>query len=129
MAKATKTTIDKLDDAIAQILDEYVEGVEKDVNEATVKVGKEGVKALKAKSKSTFGGSGKYAKGWKATTDKTRLGTTVTLHNTTPGLPHLLEHGHANRGGGRTPGRTHIAPVETEIIEKFTKLVKEAVQQ
>lgn len=125
MARATP--IDKLESAIDKILTSYGDDVQKNVDEATVKVGRAGASALRSESKKTFGGTGKYAKGWKAKTEQSRLGTTAIIYNTNPGLPHLLENGHAKRGGGRVPGRKHIAPVEEKIIDKFTKAVKEAV--
>lgn len=125
---ATKTPIDKLDTAIMDILEEYAEDLQRNVDEAAVRVGKAGVNTLKATSKKAFGGSGKYARGWKSTVETGRTGTTVTLHNATPSLPHLLENGHAKRGGGRVAGREHIAPVEKEITEKFEKAVKEAIR-
>ncbi len=124
---AKKTSIDKLDEAIEKALSDYANDVSTGIAEATQAVGKAGVRALKAEAKNKFGGTGKYAKSWKAKTDTTRTGTTVTIYSTMPGLPHLLEHGHANRGGGRTPGREHIAPVEEELVEKFTKKVQEAM--
>lgn len=120
------TSIDKFASTIESILQEYAEDLQQHVDDAAQEVGKAGVKALRAASRS-FGGSGKYARGWTSTTDGSRVGKTVTLHNNFPGLPHLLENGHAKRGGGRVPGRSHIAPVEQEINEKFEAAVKEAI--
>lgn len=127
MARNNKTPIDKLDDAIDAALQAYAEDISQGLEEATIAVGKAGVKALKAESKSKLGGTGGYAKSWRSKVETSRVGSTVILYSGKPGLPHLLEHGHANRGGGRTPGHEHIAPIENELNEKFTKMVKEAV--
>ena len=125
---AKLTPIDNLDAEIMDILEEYAEDLQKNVDAAAVRVGKAGVKALKTASRQNFGGSGKYARGWKSTVEAKRTGTNVTLHNTVPGRPHLLENGYAKRGGGRVAGREHIAPVEKEIAETFEKAVKEAIR-
>lgn len=114
-----KTSIDKLGASIEKILAEYGDELQENIDEITVKVGKAGVTALRNQSKQNFGGTGKYEKGWRSEVDKTRLGTTVTLYNQTPGLPHLLEHGHAKRTGGRVEGKPHIAPVESKLIKQY----------
>lgn len=44
-----------------------------------------------------------------------------------PGLPHLLEKGHATIGGGFVPGRMHIAPAADTAIEEFERAVSEAI--
>lgn len=120
---AKTCTIDNMDAAIMDILNEYEEFTVQTVREATQKIAKEGVKALKSSS-GAFGGSGKYARGWTSTSEGGRLDTTVTIHNRTPGLPHLLENGHAKRGGGRVAGRVHIAPVESKLINDYENYLK-----
>ena len=123
-----KITADNLGEAIAEILEDYGDEVQKDMDDVVKDVGKAGVKAIKSAS-GVFGGTGKYRKGWTSQTDTERYGSTVTIYNRTPGLPHLLENGHAKRGGGRVPGKTHIAPVEQELIKQFEEQIEKAVSK
>lgn len=115
-------------DAISKILEEYHNELDQDVGKAVQSVAKAGAKQLKANSRSSFGGTGRYASGWTVTKEKDRILHTSVIHNRLPGLPHLLEHGHAKRGGGRTEGTTHIAPVEQAVIEQFEKELTNAIQ-
>lgn len=125
---ARKTPVDKLSSQVASILAEYGGEVKESVNEAVKAVVKAGAKALRAQSKQTFGGSGAYAKGWTSTVETGRRSVQGTIYNKDiPGLPHLLEHGHLNRDGSRTPGRAHISLVEQQIIEDFVKEVEEGI--
>lgn len=119
-----KVTMEQLPEAIREILDEYAGEINRFLPEITEEVGKTGVKALRTSAKQKFDGK-KYAGGWRSLTELNRYGATVTIYNgRLPGLPHLLEHGHANRGGGRTEGRVHIAPVEETLIKDFEKKVE-----
>lgn len=119
-----KVTIDNLADTVQEILDEYEGEIEEKMDEIVKRVGKAGVSALKSSSRSTFGGTGKYASGWTSQVETNRYGTVVTIYNKYPGLPHLLENGHAKRGGGRVQGRTHIAPVEEKMVNEFIEGVE-----
>lgn len=120
---ATKRTpIDKLKTDISKILEEYQDEIADNLSEVTNKVAKKGALALQRESRAKFGGSGKYAKGWKVeTTGKTRrqVSWSSVIYNETPGLPHLLENGHALRNGGRVAGRPHIEPIEEEIVKEY----------
>lgn len=120
---ATKVTIENLDTAIQGILQEYEDDISANLDEITRKIGKTGVKALNSASKSAFDGK-KYGKSWTSTAEKGRLYTTVTLHSKMPGLPHLLEHGHAKVNGGRVKGRAHIEPVEQKLVTEYEREVK-----
>lgn len=116
---ATRSTVDTLAADIQKILDEYEEDVQNLSKEAVKKIGQKGVEALKSSS-GVFGGTGKYASGWSSKVEETRMGARATLYNSkVPGLPHLLEYGHAMRGGGRVSGKVHIKPVEDELINAF----------
>lgn len=112
---------------VGKILETYGDDVKEAVKEAVPKVAKGAVKKLRHESPSR---TGKYAKGWTQKTESDRLGTSATVYggkNTYP-LAHLLEHGHAKRGGGRVNGITHIAPVEEWATEELEKEIKEAVK-
>lgn len=105
----------KLIKALNKTVDEVKEGLDKALNESA----QEGVKRLKSGSPNR---TGKYAAGWttKKSTRRDRH-SRIFYNKDYPGLTHLLEHGHAIKGGGRSlGGRTkaqkHIEPVEEYVI-------------
>lgn len=110
---------------MSKILQDYAEDATMTVKDLSKQFAKKGAQAVKSAAKSKFGGTGKYANGWTSTYEEGRLSAQGVIYNkAAPGLPHLLEHGHAKRGGGRVPGRVHIAPVEEKLTEEFEKAVK-----
>lgn len=128
---AKKIPIDRLSAEVNKVLTEYGDEIQENVNDATRKVTKAGAKAVKGNAQSLFRigkGEKNYAKGWTSKFETGRLSAQGIIYNKDlPGLPHLLEKGHANRYGGRTNGKPHIAPVEDKIIEDFTKEVEKAI--
>lgn len=121
-------SIDQLADQIAKELETYSDNVIKGVNESSEKVGEAAVKKLKATAPKR---TGKYGRSWRIKTFKMYgQPDTRIIHAAKPGyrLAHLLEHGHAKRGGGRVKAIPHIKPVEDELIEDFTKGVEEAIK-
>lgn len=123
-----KVTIDNLGSEISKILDEYAGNVDENVDEITKKIGRKGAQALKNESLAKFKDSKKhkkrYGQTWTSKAEKKRLYTTVTIYNSQPGLPHLLEYGHASRNGGRVMGKEHISPVEQQLIAEFEREVR-----
>ena len=74
--------------------------------------------------------TGTYAKSWR--TRKTRESSNVlevTVYSPKRYMiAHLVEHGHAKRGGGRVAGRPHIAPAEQHGIEQLEREITEALE-
>lgn len=73
--------------------------------------------------------TGKYASGWATRTkrDSSEKTTGVVYNKVVPGLPHLLEKGHAKVGGGRVAGHEHIAPAAETAFEDFEERIKRLV--
>lgn len=68
----------------------------------------------------------KYPKSWTYTKQGSRLGFTYVVHNKKYySLAHLLEYGHAKRGGGRTKAYPHIAGVN----ERTAAMLEEEIAQ
>ena len=123
-----KVSLENLGKEIDKIFEEYKGDIESNLDEITKKVGKKGAQALKNESLAAFPDSKKhkkrYGSTWTSRADKERLYTTVTIYNSQPGLPHLLEYGQASRNGGRVEGREHISSVEESLVFEFEREVE-----
>lgn len=102
---------------VQKALEDYQAEVVQTVQEVVPKVGKEAAKKLRSVSPRR---TGKYARGWTSKSEITRIGATATVYGKegTYRLAHLLENGHAKRGGGRVAPIVHIKPVEDWAIEE-----------
>ena len=117
-----------LDKAVNDILSEFSADVTKAAQEAVTEVSKEAVKKLKQTAPK--GKTGKYSRGWTSKVEKTATTAESTIYGKsgTYQLAHLLEHGHARRGGGRTAPIVHIKPVEEWAIAEVEKRIIEKVE-
>lgn len=123
---AQRTPIDKLAANVDKILQEYADDVNKDVSALAKRFAQEGAKAVKGNARGN--GWGEYANGWTSQFEENRYSSQGVIFNKSmPGLPHLLEKGHALRNGGRSRAFPHIAPVEEKLVEDFTKAVEGAI--
>lgn len=77
--------------------------------------------------------TGKHAKTWseKPTKTTSHLKERTVFARTPRGyaLAHLLENGHATRGGGYAAGRPYIAPAEQHGEEMLENEIKKAISQ
>ena len=115
-------TIDTFAAEVEKILQDYGDGVEKNLKEIAGAVAKKGAAAVRSSARGAQKGK-KYPSTWTSEVEESRLRVEATIYSRKPGLPHLLEHGHAKRNGGRTAEHVHIAPVEEEVIREFERQV------
>lgn len=106
---------------IQSYLNNYGLEVKDALQKASATTGKKVAKDLrKGGSYNTNEVGRKFNSGWVATEEKTRIGISTVVHNTTvPGLAHLLEFGHAKRNGGRSKAFNFIAPIADKVDELF----------
>ena len=120
------STIDSLADDIMAGLREYAELADDAMKNAVKKTATSVKKEISANAPKK---SGDYAKSWKATkTSENSHTLKMTVHSKDHyRLAHLLEKGHAKRGGGRVAGQPHIAPAEENGAEMLPNLLTEAL--
>lgn len=103
-------------------LQRYSRQVEEEVEELSKETAKALVQELKRTSPKK---SGDYKKGWRSK----KVGRKYVVFNKTEyRLTHLLEHGHAKRGGGRVEAKVHIAPAEERAISTFLSEVERVIR-
>jgi len=91
-------------DALKDYTDDVSTAIEKELDNTSKAVLKDARDGSPVKT-------GDYKRGWKRTTEKSGGKTTYTIWNKSRyRLVHLLEFGHAKRGGGRVPGKPHVGP-------------------
>lgn len=113
----------QLNSAITKALRDYSSDVEKGLEKVGKEVAEEAIQKLKATSPRK---KGDYSKGWRLK----RIATGFVIHNATNyQLTHLLEKGHARRGGG-APVRAykHIEPVEKAAIQDFIHRAEQVIK-
>lgn len=122
--------IDELANLIAAELSNYSQGVTDKVKQNVDTVSKE-VNA-EIKNKIPFNErTGKYVKSFRLKTsyeDKFNKRNTWYAANGEYRLTHLLEFGHAKRGGGRVEAFPHIRYGEELAIKRMEELTEEAVK-
>lgn len=107
---------------IAKALTEYTQEVTEGLEKAKKDVAKDTVKELKRTSPEH---TGDYAKGWAVK----KVGTALVVHNRTDyQLTHLLEKGHAKRGGGRVRAYPHIGPAERRAIKEYIEQAEKVIK-
>ena len=119
-------SVDNLASEIMKGLMEYKDLATADMKTAVRKAGKSVKKDIQANAPKK---TGAYSKSW---TVKTTKETSESLELTVCSpkkyqLAHLLEKGHAKRGGGRTKAMPHIAPAEESAVKELENDIKKAL--
>lgn len=116
------TNIDNINNEILEQVRNYTQDVKEKIDAAAKETARDLSKELQQKSPEK---TGDYKKGWRVK----KKGKKYVVHNATDyQLTHLLEHGHAKRGGGRTHAQIHIAPAEHKAVEAFLQKVEEVIK-
>ncbi|MBS6597402.1 MAG: HK97 gp10 family phage protein [Ruminococcus callidus] len=120
------TSIDAMADEIMKGLTDYADLADEAMKKAVRKTAKSVKDEISANAPKR---TGAYSKSWtanKVSENSHSLQMTVYSKNRYQ-LAHLLEHGHAKRGGGRVAGKPHIAPAEQNGEELLENLIRKAL--
>ena len=120
-------SVDGLANAINEGLKEYADLAASEVKSAVRKTARQVKEDIQAGAPVR---TGAYAKSWAAKkTAESSQSLEMVVHSTNRyRLAHLLEKGHAKRGGGRVRAIPHIAPAEQAGIEQLQELIQKALK-
>lgn len=103
--------LDELASAVMAELEEYAQYTAEALKESVKEAGTAVQDHLHSNSPRD---SGDYAKSWTVKVTEMPHGSKVLVHSRNRyQLTHLLEYGHAKRGGGRVAAQPHIAAAQT----------------
>lgn len=120
------TTVDAMADKIMKGLTDYADLADTAMKKAVRKTAKSVKDEISSNAPKR---TGAYSKSWTAKkTKENSHSLEMTVHSKNRyQLAHLLEKGHAKRGGGRVSGKPHIAPAKEKGVQLFEKLIEEAL--
>lgn len=120
-------SIDQMDSAIMDELTKYAGLAADDLKDAVKDTAKSVRKDIMDNAPVD---TGKYKKSWSVKNvheDAESIDLVVHSRNRYQ-IAHLLEHGHAKRGGGRVAARPHIAAAEERGNEKLMQTLEEKLK-
>ena len=120
------TSIDAMADEIMKGLTEYADLADTSMKKAVRKTAKSVKDEISSNAPKR---TGAYSKSWTSkTTKENSHSLEMTVHSKNRyQLAHLLEKGHAKRGGGRVSGKPHIAPAEENGVQLLEHLIEGAL--
>lgn len=122
-----RVRIDQMAAAVMEGLMEYADLAADDMKKSVRKAGTTVRREIQTNAPED---TGAYGKSWAV---KNRRETSQSLELTVYSknrfqLAHLLEFGHARRGGGRVNGKSHIAPAEEKGIRELEQQIERSLQ-
>lgn len=120
-------SIGNMADEIMKGLMEYKDLATDDMKTAVKNAGKAVKKDIQENAPKR---TGAYSKSWTVkTTKENSESLELTVYSPKKyQLAHLLENGHAKRGGGRVTAKPHIAPAEQLGVEQLKKDIERALR-
>lgn len=120
------TSIDNMAAEIMKGLTEYADLANESMKKAVKKTATSVKKEISSNAPKD---TGAYAKSWAVKkTKENSHSLEMTVHSKNRyQLAHLLEKGHAKRGGGRVSGKPHIAPAEENGVQLLEHLIEGAL--
>ena len=126
MSSNQTVSVENLSSAVRRQLEEYCNFTADEVKQIVGEVGESVKKEIMENAPVD---TGAYRKSWRVTKEsETATSMSVVVHSEKRyRLTHLLEKGHAKRGGGRTKAMPHIAPAEENAVKELENDIKKAL--
>lgn len=123
----SKVSIGSLSKEVIRELKTYAKVTTGKVKEAVKNAGKTAKEEINVTAPKR---TGAYAKSWAVKTlNETGSRLVLVVHSRNKyQLTHLLEYGHAKRGGGRVEARAHIKLAEEKAVKSFEEKIREAIE-
>lgn len=124
---AKRIQVSELADSVMDMLNEYADTTADDMKQTVKSAGKTVKDEIKNHAPQD---TGKYAKSWSVKNmGETAHSIQVIVHSRNRyQIAHLLEHGHAKRGGGRVAARPHIAAAEEVGEEQLEREIERSLR-
>ena len=113
-----RVTVDEMADAVMEIMEDLKDLGADEIKKGVKKAGKDIATELHSTAPVK---SGRYARSWKSAVQR-EDSTSIEVEVYSPSrymLAHLLEHGHAKRGGGRVRAIPHIEPATNKAMDEL----------
>ena len=123
-----KVNLNNFASEVTKITKEYADEVTDKTEAAIIKTAFEAERELHVAG--SFGGTGKYKRGWTVTFNKLRYGLEAVVHNKLFMLTHLLESGHSKWLWGRpTNEEVRAFPHIENVNEEAQKMLEEEIRK